>query len=85
MSDLISRQDAIKAITQLPVKVDNLGYTWMIAGDVLKQIDDIPSTEPERTAKVKEGWGLAICCACKKRVFPCDKYCSHCGVKLEWE
>ena len=47
MNDLIDRQDAIKAITQLPVKVDNLGYTWMIAGDVLKQIDDILSAEPK--------------------------------------
>lgn len=39
----------------------------------------------ERTAKVKEEWGLAMCCACKKRVFPYDKYCSHCGARLEWD
>lgn len=48
MSDLISRDQAIEAISKLPVKVDNLGYTWMIAGDVLKQIDTIPSAESER-------------------------------------
>lgn len=48
MSDLISREQAIEAISELPVKVDNLGYTWMIAGDVLKQIDALPSAEPER-------------------------------------
>lgn len=47
MSDLIRREDAIDAICKLPVKVDNLGYTWMIANDVLNQIDDIPSAEPE--------------------------------------
>ena len=47
MSDLISREQVIKAISKLPVKVDDQGYTWMIAGDVLKQIDDIPSAEPE--------------------------------------
>ena len=41
--------------------------------------------EPERTAKVKESWGLAMCCACEKRVFPYDDYCSHCGARLEWE
>lgn len=47
MNDLIYRNQAIEAISKLPVKVDNLGYTWMIAGDVLKQIDDIPSAEPD--------------------------------------
>ena len=46
--DLISRQDVIDAISKLPVKVDDQGYTWMIAIDVLNQIGDIPSVEPER-------------------------------------
>jgi len=45
MNDLIYRDQVIEAISKLPVKVDNLGYTWMIAGDVLKQIDDIPSVK----------------------------------------
>lgn len=48
MNDLIYRDQAIEAISKLPVKVDNFGYTWMIAGDVLKQIDGIPSAKPER-------------------------------------
>ena len=48
MSDLISREQAIKAICKLPVKVDDLGYTWMIANDVIKQVDDVPSAEPKR-------------------------------------
>lgn len=48
MSDLISREQVIKAISKLPVKVDDQEYTWMIAGDVLKQIDDIPSVESKR-------------------------------------
>ena len=47
MNDLIYRNQVIEAISKLPVKVDNLGYTWMIANDVLNQIDDIPSAEPE--------------------------------------
>ena len=45
MNDFIRKEDAIDAITKLPVKVDNLGYTWMIAFDVFNQIDDIPSVE----------------------------------------
>ena len=48
MNDLIYRDQAIEAISKLPVKVDNLGYTWMIAGDALKQLDDIPFAEPEQ-------------------------------------
>lgn len=51
MNDLIYRNQAIEAISKLPVKVDNLGYTWMIAGDVLKQINDISSVESERKGK----------------------------------
>ena len=41
--------------------------------------------DKERTAKVKEGWGLAMCESCKKRVYPNDIYCSHCGARLEWK
>jgi hypothetical protein len=43
------------------------------------------SSTVERTTKVKESWGLAMCCACEKRVFPYDNYCSHCGARLEWK
>lgn len=25
-----------------------------------------------------------LCNACKKKVFSCDSYCSHCGAKLDW-
>jgi hypothetical protein len=97
MSDLISRKKAIEVISELPVKVDNLGYTWMIAGDVLKQIDEIPSAESERMAKVIEhdasitdtdGYKYHrseyLCSACKKKVLGGDEYCSHCGTKLDW-
>ena len=54
----------------------------------LKEVEAIEAWNKamgERTAKVKEGWGLAMCCACKKRVLPYDKYCSHCGARLEWK
>ena len=97
MNDLISRKKAIEVISELPVKVDNLGYTWMIAGDVLKQIDEIPSAKPERTAKVIEhdasitdtdGYKYHrseyLCGACKKKVLGGDEYCSHCGCRLDW-
>ena len=86
MSDLIDRQIAIDALGEKPVgKTDwDLGCInqWEWDTEILRTL---PSTEPEeRAAKVKEGWGFAMCCACKKRVFPCDEYCSHCGARLEW-
>ena len=46
---------------------------------------DVKTQKQETTAKVKEGWGLAMCESCKKRVYPNDIYCSHCGAKLEWD
>jgi len=58
------------------------------------------TTETERTAKVVDhkyhiGTSLNIvgepkicheylCDACKKKVLSGDNYCSHCGVKLDW-
>lgn len=44
---------------------------------------DINVPNKERTAKVKEGWGLAVC-ECGRRVFEGDIYCSRCGAKLDW-
>lgn len=93
MSDLIRREDAIDAICKLPVKVDNLGYTWMIANDVLNQIDDIPSAEPERTAKVtlltpdsKGYWSTnGRCQGCGFLLERKHVYCPNCGVRLEWD
>ena len=52
---------------------------------VIRQtVEELKAQKPEKTAKVKEGWGLAMCESCKKRVYPNDIYCSHCGAKLEW-
>ena len=94
MNNLIYKNQVIEAISKLPVKVDNLGYTWMIAGDILKQIDDIPSTESEeRVAKVRDKkddpmvdeWHHGRCMNCGKQVRRKDNYCSRCGARLEWE
>jgi len=52
--------------------------------------------KPERTAKVisddviitvngyRYHYDEYLCNACKKKVFSCDSYCSHCGAKLDW-
>ena len=60
-------------------------------------IENIPSAElKERTAKVvsddiiitvngyRYHYDEYLCNACKKKVFSCDSYCSHCGAKLDW-
>ena len=90
MSDFIYRDQAIEAISELPVKVDDFGYTWMIAGDVLKQIDDIPSAEPERKAghwidtdNYYQRWKCSECGCHTRDAEP--NYCPHCGTKMEGE
>ena len=71
MSDLISRQTVLDAISELPVKVDSMGYTWMIAGDVINQIDDIPSAKPEQ----KKGKWIDE----KINSYTSRTYCSECS------
>ena len=91
MNDLIYRDQAIEAISKLPVKVDNLGYTWMIAGDVLKQIDDIPSTEIERKKgkwQRRKGSDCWECSECHAVLENDDLgmhnfyFCYHCGANM---
>lgn len=90
MSDLIDREKAIDAISKLPVKIDNLGYTWMIAIDVLKQIDDIPSVEPERKKgrwiEDETGYGYWTCSRCgfvteASAANILYHFCPNCGAK----
>lgn len=57
---------------------------------------DINVPNKERTAKVisddviitvngyRYHYEEYLCNACKKKVFSCDSYCSHCGAKLDW-
>lgn len=100
MSNLISRQDAIDALGEKPLAWTEGEYElglqnqWQSDVDALK---DLPSAEPtERTAKVisddviitvngyRYHYEEYLCNACKKKVFSCDSYCSHCGAKLDW-
>lgn len=91
MNNLIYRDQAIEAISKLPVKVDDLGYTWMIAGDVLKQIDDIPSAEPEQKKgewQRRKGSDCWECSQCHAVLENDDLgmhnfyFCYHCGANM---
>ena len=97
MNDLIKREDAIKAMKILEAE-DNKTYGCSIpecfdSDKAIKALNELPSAEleelkaqkPETRAKVRRGWGFAMCESCKKRVYENDIYCSHCGAKLEWE
>ena len=47
MSDLISRQAAIDALSDMHCKSDEDGYVWIIRSDAWSRIDALPSAQPE--------------------------------------
>ena len=78
MSDLIDRQAALDAVND--------------CGICIQKILDIPSIEPERTAKVLpiDDGRIYKCLNCGQYFHKTSwgapvKYCSRCGKKLEWE
>lgn len=86
MDDLISRKAAMKLIeSESRVWGDEYGIT-----DVLSDLEDLPSAEPEKeTAKrvIWTGWKgyrdtRYKCPNCKKPVKNDDIYCHRCGQKL---
>ena len=93
MSDLIDREETIRAI-------DSLGEDYISYYKLLMLIGRLPSAESVRKAKVmkhKYWLGVSlnvvgeqtigyewICEICKKKVLSGDDYCSHCGAKLDW-
>lgn len=95
MSDLIKREEVLKKLNyemKYGAVIDQCGLDT--AYDI---IENIPSAElKERTAKVVSddiiitvnGYNYHyeeyLCNACKKKIFSCDSYCSHCGAKLDW-
>ena len=73
------------------------GYVDETIKETQRIIRAIPSAKhEERTAKVisddviitvngyRYHYEEYFCNACKKKVFSCDPYCSHCGAKLDW-
>ena len=86
MSDIINRQDAIKALGD--AHFQNYGNAIMV-------IQELPSVEPkERTAKVSNqifnnvnpytvGAWIGTC-ECGELVSYSSKYCHMCGAKLDW-
>lgn len=87
MSDLIERQKAIDA-----------AHYYIESGykcDIFHELKDIPSVEPERTAKVEciaevykdeivDHYLSGMCGICGESTYDRAKYCSWCGARLDW-
>ena len=102
-SDLISRRDAIDKIESIDMQVyeGNAAVgrrTLLTKEEVICAIDDIPSAEPERTAKVVNQYRDYLpyarfmadelrgnCENCGETVWNGEKFCHECGSRLEWE
>ena len=96
MSDLIKREDVAKTIQHI---CDICGEQKKYNGEMCNScyldtfvLDDIPSAEPERTAKVEtvEKPNVYKCSECGQYFHQTSwgspvAYCSRCGSKLEWE
>ena len=107
MSDLISRQAVLDKFQALcdacgeGEKYDGVMCRCCSLDDGICIVEDMPSAEPEQTAKViKHKYWLGVslnvvgeqtigyewlCGNCKKKVIGGDEYCSHCGTRLEWK
>ena len=47
MSDLVERQAAIDALSEMHCKSDEDGYVWIIRSDAWWRIETLPSTQPD--------------------------------------
>jgi hypothetical protein len=98
MSDLISRQDAIKAIDEKAKRIKNEDTLNGLAGAV-GILFDLPSVKPQEPKTVLysgDGYAdgemvydMAECPNCGWEFEEGDKdweepYCCHCGQQLEW-
>ncbi len=93
MSDLIRRKDAVSRISDL-LMIELQGKRLPTRNEVYNAINDIPSAEPERTAKVIDksvgrhsifnfDW-IGKCEKCGNGIQYAFDYCPYCGSKLDW-
>lgn len=80
MSDLISRKKAIQGVREL----FSLGECYCDELSIIGMLNGLPSTKPERTAKIKVRYCVGYC-ECGQAVNTFSTYCHKCGARLEWE
>ena len=95
MSDLIRREDVVSRVSDL-LMLELQGKRLPTWNEVYRAINDIPSAEPERTAKVvgvekpiigdAEGNTIRVpsCGNCENVVSIFDNFCPNCGNRLIW-
>lgn len=89
MTDLISRQAAIKAIDDLPNCYNGYSDTYDKAY-IIGVLEELPTIEPKHGKWIiASEWGgnyLLQCSACGEadnRMDRTDRYCPNCGAKME--
>ena len=99
MSDLIRREDALKALLKLTCKIDSDNYAWIRLSDAFGTVDDdVPSAEPERKKgewvyprKFGHAHLLGKCSVCGKYesaewiVLDNPNFCPRCGADMRGE
>ena len=94
MNDIISREKLLGVIKPM-VGMWNEGTFWIDYERVIDIIENLPSAESERTAKVSNqifnnsnpytvGAWIGTC-ECGVLVSYSSKYCHMCGARLEWK
>lgn len=91
MDDLIRREDVVEALYQA-IRTTLTGTFTDSMSLAIAMTKNIPSAEPERTAKVERvSYGETLTydfdgqCECGKWVDTLWQYCPSCGARLEWE
>lgn len=86
----------INGARQAKIYCEKCGIESNVFATKYKAIEAWNRAMGERTAKVvtddviitvngyRYHYEEYFCNACKKKVFNCDSYCSHCGAKLDW-
>ena len=87
MNDLISRDDVYNVLKKVNIREMPI----YVFDKLWNGVRDLPSAEPEQTAKVERySFGETLTydfdgqCECGKWVDALWNYCPSCGAKLEW-
>ena len=85
MNDLISRQEAIKAIDDLPNCYNGYSDTYD-KSLIIGVIEELPSAEPKKGKWIEDEYGIRHCCYCNcinNTVY--RNFCPNCGADMRGE
>lgn len=88
--EYIEREAISKKIDALEVPVfyayGNLDWYQDGFKDALKRVDEILEEQPTADVqKIKHGKTITTCSCCNGKISKSDKYCKHCGAKMDKE